>query len=82
MRPDCTPPLQPLSKRAAFPKRSLCDVGSDEADVYALNASTGALLWSYNIGEDSVFTSRRRLANGSVYVGTLYGVFAFYLPNH
>ena len=41
-------------------------VGSDDQNVYALNASTGAKLWSYATG-GSVFSSPA-VANGVVYV--------------
>ena len=43
-------------------------VGSDDDNVYALNASTGALLWSYTTGND-VYSSPA-VANGVVYVGS------------
>ena len=42
-------------------------VGSDD-NVYALNARTGALLWSYTTGEYVV--SSPAVANGVVYVGS------------
>ena len=38
--------------------------------VYALNASTGALLWSNGIGNYGVLQSSPAVANGVVYVGT------------
>jgi len=41
-------------------------VGSDDNDVYALNASTGSVLWSYRTG-DFVY-SAPAVANGVVYV--------------
>ena len=41
-------------------------VGSADCNVYALNASTGALLWSYTTG-GRVFSSPA-VANGVVYV--------------
>ena len=43
-------------------------VGSEDNNVYALNASTGALLWKYATG--SVVTSSPAVANGVVYVGS------------
>ena len=43
-------------------------VGSDDRNVYALNASTGAKLWSYTTG-DIVYSSPA-VANGVVYVGS------------
>jgi len=45
-------------------------VGSDDDNVYALNARTGALLWSHGTG--SVFSSPA-VANGLVYVGSYDG---------
>jgi outer membrane protein assembly factor BamB len=41
--------------------------GSDDINVYALNASTGAKLWSYAAG--GVFFSSPAVANGVVYIG-------------
>ena len=43
-------------------------IGSFDHNVYALNASTGALLWSYATGD--VVTSSPAVANGVVYVGS------------
>ena len=43
-------------------------VGSYDGKVYALNASTGALIWSYTTGA-SVFSSPA-VAGGVVYVGS------------
>ena len=43
-------------------------VGSDDNNVYALNASTGALLWKYTTGA-AVYSSPA-VANGVVYVGS------------
>jgi eukaryotic-like serine/threonine-protein kinase len=40
-------------------------VGSNDGNVYALNASTGAKLWSYTIGPQTPLTA---VANGVVYV--------------
>jgi eukaryotic-like serine/threonine-protein kinase len=40
-------------------------VGSGTAKVYALNAGTGALLWSYATG--SIVLSSPAVANGAVY---------------
>jgi eukaryotic-like serine/threonine-protein kinase len=42
-------------------------VGSGSDNVYALNAATGALIWSHNIG---AATAAPAVANGVVYVGT------------
>jgi outer membrane protein assembly factor BamB len=51
-------------------------VGSDDYNVYALNAKTGAKLWSYTTG--SVVESSPAVANGVVYVGSDDGnVYAF-----
>ena len=43
-------------------------VGSGDRNIYALNASSGALLWSYTTGGE-VFSSPA-VANGVVYVGS------------
>jgi outer membrane protein assembly factor BamB len=51
-------------------------VGSYDKNVYALNAKTGAKLWSYTTG-GGVYTSPS-VANGLVYVGSDDGnVYAF-----
>jgi outer membrane protein assembly factor BamB len=42
-------------------------IGSNDNNVYALNASTGAQLWSYSIG--NFVGSSPAVANGVVYVG-------------
>ena len=44
-------------------------VGSFDNNVYALNASTGAKLWSYTTGGAMYFSSPA-VANGVVYVGS------------
>ena len=44
-------------------------VGSADHNVYALNAGTGAKLWSYTAG--GVSDSSPAVANGVVYVGSL-----------
>ena len=44
-------------------------VGSYDDNVYALNASTGALLWKYTTGYD--VESSPAVANGVVYVGSV-----------
>ena len=47
-------------------------VGSNDDSIYALNASTGTLLWSYSAGES--VSSSPAVADGVVYVGSLnYG---------
>ena len=43
-------------------------VGSDDGNVYALNAATGARLWSYTTG--AYVESSPAVANGVVYVGS------------
>jgi len=43
-------------------------IGSDDDEVYALNATTGALIWSYTTG-DYVHSSPA-VADGKVYVGS------------
>jgi outer membrane protein assembly factor BamB len=55
-------------------------VGTVEPDkrLYAFNAATGALLWSYHIGLD---LSSPAVADGRVFVGSYDGnVYAFGLP--
>ena len=47
-------------------------VGSEDGNVYALKASTGALLWSYAIVNQGVYSSPV-VANGVVYVGSHFG---------
>ena len=52
-------------------------VGSQDDNVYALNASTGARLWSFTTG-GSVFFSSPGVANGVVYVGSEdFKIYAF-----
>jgi hypothetical protein len=46
-------------------------VGSSDHNVYALNASTGALLWSFATG--SYVESSPAVANGVVYIGSFDG---------
>jgi outer membrane protein assembly factor BamB len=46
-------------------------VGSDDYNVYALNAKTGAKLWSYTTG--AFVASSPAVANGVVYVGSYDG---------
>jgi outer membrane protein assembly factor BamB len=53
-------------------------VGSDNGNVYALNASTGSKLWSYTTGRSPYSTSSPAVVNGAVYVGSWDGkVYAF-----
>src|SRR5207344_2567233 len=46
-------------------------VGSADGNLYALNASTGAFLWSYTTG--SFVGSSPAVANGVAYVGSVDG---------
>jgi outer membrane protein assembly factor BamB len=43
-------------------------IGSGDGNVYALNASTGAKLWSYTTG--NIVSSSPAVAHGVVYVGS------------
>ena len=43
-------------------------VGSGDTNVYALNATTGALQWSYRTGD--LVASSPAVANGIVYIGS------------
>ena len=55
-------------------------VGSTDHRVYALNASTGAMVWSYRTGGD-VYSSSA-VSQGVVYIGSYDGeVYAFGFPN-
>ena len=50
-------------------------------NVYALDASTGAELWSYTTGSD--VDSSPAVAEGVVYVGSNdHNLYAFHLPGH
>jgi outer membrane protein assembly factor BamB len=49
-------------------------VGSEDNNVYALNAKTGALLWNYTTGNS--IDSSPAVANGVVYVGGGNDVYA------
>jgi outer membrane protein assembly factor BamB len=54
-------------------------VGSSDDNIYALNASTGALLWSYTTG--GKVGASPAVANGMLYVGSEdYNIYAFALP--
>jgi len=57
-------------------------VGSYDGNLYALNASTGALLWKYMTGSP-VYTSSPAVADGVLYVGSFYNgnLYAFHLPS-
>ena len=51
-------------------------VGADDHHVYALNATTGAKLWSYTTG--GTVQSSPVAANGALYIGSTDGkVYAF-----
>jgi outer membrane protein assembly factor BamB len=57
-------------------------LGSADNNVYALDASTGALLWSYPTGADNAVGSSPAVANGVVYVSAGGGnMYAFGLPD-
>jgi len=43
-------------------------IGSDDQSLYALDAATGHVRWTYAIGQN--ITSGPAVANGVVYVGT------------
>jgi outer membrane protein assembly factor BamB len=43
-------------------------VGADDHNVYALNATTGAKLWSYSTG--GAVQSSPAVANGVLYIGS------------
>jgi outer membrane protein assembly factor BamB len=49
--------------------------GSEDGELYALDAETGAKLWSYPV---QVFASSPAVANGVVYIGSEDGeLYAF-----
>ena len=55
--------------------------GSQDHNVYALNAATGAYLWSYTTG--NLVASSPAVVNGVAYIGSRdYNVYAFGLPSH
>ena len=43
-------------------------VGSDDSNVYALNATTGKVTWTFTTGDE--VSSSPAVANGTVYVGS------------
>ena len=55
-------------------------VGSNDGNVYALKASTGALLWSFPTGETDPLSPVLAVSDGAVYVGSNpgQGPFPFY----
>jgi len=65
---------------ASFSSPAVADgvvyMGSDDGNLYALNATTGALLWKYTTG--GWVASTPAVANGVVYFGgggsTLYAL--------
>ena len=54
--------------------------GSDDKNIYALDARTGALLWNYTTGAKVV--SSPAVANGMLFIGSedTY-MYAFHLPD-
>ena len=48
-------------------------IGSNDGNVYALKASTGALLWSFPTGEVMAVSPALAVSNGEVYVGSNSG---------
>ncbi len=56
----------------AMPVNGVVYIGSDDGNIYAFNAATGALLWSYSTGFGSYcrcLNSSPAVAKGIVYVG-------------
>jgi eukaryotic-like serine/threonine-protein kinase len=45
-------------------------VGADDGNLYAINATTGANLWSYKLGEPQQLRCSPALANGYIYMGS------------
>ena len=55
-------------------------VGSYDHNLYAFNASSGALLWTYTTGSDIVYSSPA-VVNGMIYIGSWdFKLYAFHLP--
>ena len=63
--------MPPATESSPAVANGVVYIGSDDNNVYALNASTGALLWSYNTG--NAVGASAAVANGVVYVGTYQG---------
>jgi outer membrane protein assembly factor BamB len=56
-------------------------VGSEDKNIYAVNAATGALLWRYATG-GVVDYSSPAVSNGAVFIGSFDGnVYAFDLSS-
>ncbi len=54
-------------------------IGSLDNSLYAFDANTGGLLWSYTTGNEIL--SSPSIANGVVYVGSNdFQLYAFHLP--
>lgn len=51
--------------------------GVDDGDIVAMDASTGAVVWTNHIDPDDVIMSGISVANGMVYASGLRGVWAF-----
>jgi outer membrane protein assembly factor BamB len=49
-------------------------IGSDDGNLYALNASTGQKLWSFSTGAGQRILDAPALADGVVYIGSYDGV--------
>ena len=49
-------------------------IGSDDGNLYALNASTGQKLWSFSTGSTQSILDAPAVANGVVYIGSYDGV--------
>jgi len=54
-------------------------VGSDDGNLYALNATNGDILWNYTISDrDHAVQSSPVVANGVVYIGSgAHNIYAF-----
>jgi uncharacterized repeat protein (TIGR01451 family) len=49
-------------------------IGSDDGNLYALNASTGQKLWSFSTGSGQRILDAPAVANGMVYIGSYDGI--------
>ncbi len=55
-------------------------IGSHDHKLYALDAITGAILWSYSMGDG--IDSSPAVVNGVVYIGSYDGkVYAFHISS-
>jgi uncharacterized repeat protein (TIGR01451 family) len=50
-------------------------IGSDDGNLYALNASTGEKLWSFSTGSVQPILDAPAVADGVVYIGSYDGIF-------